>query len=82
MKVNGNDPTISYEVQESGLGIAAGPQSNIPIRLEIAARILAGSDTTPDMCNGIAGPLISPQTALELADALIAAYNASVKDAP
>lgn len=49
----------------------------VPIRLEIASRILAGSETTVNPLTGYAAPLIQPEVALQFADALIKAHNAT-----
>lgn len=79
MKVNGNDPTILYDVQENGNGIAAGTFSNIPIRIEIASRIFAGNlSWYLDQGIKLEASLTNADmaaAALRAADALIKAHN-------
>jgi hypothetical protein len=74
MKVNGNAPTIETRAEftsEHALGERL--MSNMPIRLEIAARILAGWAANT---NGVIGS-VDVDSALSFADSLIAAHNAS-----
>lgn len=68
MKVNGNDRSIDYEMQESGNGIACGMISNIPVRLALAAQIMASSNS------------VTARQALNCADALIHTHNADVEE--
>jgi hypothetical protein len=73
VKVNGNDPLFTHS------GDSFPPTSLMPIRLEIASRILAGYGPFEESANG-GIPAYSPEDraveALRAADALIAAHNA------
>ena len=69
MKVNGNDPVFIPAV--SGNGDLAATESNIPIRLEIASRILLNWARLSDFEER--HPKIL--AALEYADDLIEAHN-------
>ncbi len=77
MEVNGNDPTFTGELDQQ-TGRPAG--SNIPIRLEIASRILAGIAGNSEIIqasNGNGDVLV--KRSLSLADALIEAHNRSIE---
>lgn len=63
MKINGNDRSFDFEVQESGNGIACGTISNIPVRVYLAIQIMSGDVS------------VSETTALKSADNLIKAHN-------
>ena len=70
MKVDKNAPIFKHIPE-----IAGSQYSNLPIRLEIASRILAGMWARPvdQIC-------LYPEKALAAADALIEAHNKTCED--
>jgi len=80
MKVDGNDPVISTAPRycsesDTDHSMYGDTTSNIPIRLEIASRVLAGLVTTQ---RSQATNFVN--LALSYADSLIKAHNDSFKD--
>lgn len=80
MKVNGNEQTFTFDHE---IGAISG--SNIPIRLEIASRILVGVIAANDHTNvdWHTEEIVDKQikNALRYADALIAEHN-KTEDTP
>lgn len=76
MKINPGDPAypVVLAPHEGRYGVKQSYERGIPIRLEIAARVMAGFAADPNVTNG---PDLLASAALTWADALIAAYNAS-----
>ena len=70
MKINPNDPAYP----NPGVPGVYQDYPGIPIRLEIAARVMAVFAADPNVTSG---PDLLASAALTWADALIAAYNAS-----
>ena len=68
MKINPNDPAYP----NPGVPGVYQDYPGIPIRLEIAARVMAGFAADPNVTSG---PDLLASAALTWADALIAAYN-------
>lgn len=71
MKVNGNDPTHIVSLAQIIGGELCG--SNIPIRLEIASRVLGGRSS--DMGRTLQDDIKTIEWALDMADRLIAKHN-------
>jgi hypothetical protein len=80
MKVYKNDPIFESDRTNDGEYVAAS-RSNMPLRLEIAARILAARESdSNDRFSEVAVPnkmTKEVQLCLRLADALIDAHNAT-----
>lgn len=82
MKINPNDPAypVVLAPHEGRDGTQQNYESGIPIRLEIAARMMAGLILEENKDGEGLGAIGAAEWALEYADALINAYNESEKE--